>query len=274
MPTILPQFLHDLRRAEIVERMRTDPRTVGDLWLGLDRDAAMNVIEWGQADFDTPVGTFSAEDRVLLYAFWNQPRHLEELSDAFRQLFSENRPTEPLIVVDLGCGPFTGGLALAGQLGPGAQFDYIGVDRSRAMRRFGEDLATVAESMPAAPQIKRQWVSDVSCVAWDRPPSWRPVVVIVSFLLASPSLPVEVLVADLELLLTRLSRGEATVLYTNSPKWGPNRNYPAFRNALSNAGFQLVVEDTGSVETERRILALRYALFYRGRQQSLRLKGC
>ena len=69
MPTILPQFLHDLRRAEIVERMRTDPRTVGDLWLGLDRDAAMNVIEWGQADFDTPVGTFSAEDRVLLYAF-------------------------------------------------------------------------------------------------------------------------------------------------------------------------------------------------------------
>ena len=104
--------------------------------------------------------------------------------------------------------------------------------------------------------------------------SWRPVVVIVSFLLASPSLPVEVLVADLELLLTRLSRGEATVLYTNSPKWGPNRNYPVFRNALSNAGFQLVVDDTGSVETERRILALRYALFYRGRQQSLRLKGC
>ena len=32
----------------------------------------MEAVGWGQADFDEPVGALSAEDRVLLYAYWNQ----------------------------------------------------------------------------------------------------------------------------------------------------------------------------------------------------------
>ena len=112
MPVTLPQLLQDLRRTEIVERVQRDPRTRGDLVLGVDHRTAMEAIDWGQAEFDQPFGSLSAEDRVLLYAYWNQRRHLEELTEAFHQLFSTNRPTDPLIAIDLGSGPFTGGRTL------------------------------------------------------------------------------------------------------------------------------------------------------------------
>ena len=273
MPTMLPPFLQDLRRSEIVERVRRDSRTRDDLMLGVDHQTAMEAIDWGQADFDEPVGALSPEDRVLLYAYWNQLGHLEELSEAFRQLFGTNRPSEPLITIDLGSGPFTGGLALAGQLSSHERVDYIGVDRSKTMRRLGEQLATALESTHETPQVDRHWASDLHSVAWDDPLGWRPVIVIVSFLLASPSLEVETLLADLEHLLSRLSRGETSVLYTNSPKAGPNRRYPVFREGLTDRGFRLVAEDTGSVRTNRRVRELRYALFHRSRQRTLQLGG-
>lgn len=273
MPIRLPQLLRNIRTTEIVERVRKDPRTCGDHLFGVDRQTAMNAIGWGQAEFDEPVGSLSAEDRVLLYAYWNQLGHLEELSEAFMQLFAENPPTQPMIVVDLGCGPYTGGLALVGQLVTGELFDYIGVDRSGVMRNFGEHLAAAVDSVAGTPRSKRQWVADIADVTWCAPLSWRPVVVIVSFLLASPTLHVGALLAGLEQLLSRVSRGPTTVLYTNSPRVGPNRSYPAFRDGLLDAGFRLTADDTGPVHTERGKRVVRYALFHRNSQHRLQLGG-
>ena len=232
----------------------------------------MDVIGWGQAEFDQPVGTFSPQDRVLLYAYWNQPGHLAELSEAFRQLFAEHPPINP-IVVDLGCGPFTGGLALAGQIDPTERFDYIGVDRSRAMRELGEQLASALGSMRGTPRIKRYWADDIDGVCWQTRLGWRPVIVIVSFLLASRSLDVRTLIAGLEQLLSHISRGPTTLLYTNSPNAGPNRGYAVFRDALMEAGFRLMADDTGAVHTDRGTRKLRYALFHRHRQGTLALGG-
>ena len=227
----------------------------------------MDAIGWGQAAFDEPYGPLSPADRVLLYAYWNQLGHLEELSEAFQQLFGDGRPTEPFIVVDLGCGPFTGGLALAGQID---EFDYIGVDKSEAMRALGEQLATATESMSSV-RIGRQWVTDLEDVRWERALGWRPVIVIVSFLLASRSLRAEQLIEQLDQFLARLTQGPVTILYTNSPKAGPNRSYPRFRDALLGAGFALKVDDTGPVSTERRRREIRYALFHRPPQRTLPL---
>ena len=145
MPVELPQWLQDLRRSEIVERVRGDPRSTGGTYLGVSRDvAAREVVGGGQADFDQPWNGLSAADRVLLYAYFNQLGHLEELAEAFRMLFANGRRPENPIVVDLGCGPFTGGLAIAAALGREHRLDYIGVDRSRAMRELGERLASAA----------------------------------------------------------------------------------------------------------------------------------
>ena len=252
--------------------MRTDSRTIDPISpLGLDGQQAMEAINWGQADFDEPFGALSAEDRGLLYAYWNQKRHVEELSEAFRQIFSDGWPDQPLIVIDLGCGPFTGGLALAGQLPPTASLDYIGIDRSQAMRKFGERFACEVNATDGLPNIDHFWASSMADIKWPQPPGWRPILVIVSFLLASTSLDVECLIDGLNDFLGKIGRGETTLIYTNSSKQRPNRNFPAFQAALEQAGFQLKANNVGIVPTECRMLELRYALFHRTQKRTLRL---
>ena len=278
MPVELPPWLERLRRSEIIERVRNDPRSVGGTVLGVAHDVAQQeVAGWGQAEFDDPWGSLSSDDRVLLYAWFFQRGHLEELTEAFRLLFRTGPPGDEPVVVDLGCGPFTGGLAVAGVLGRGQRFEYIGVDRSRAMRCFGERLALAAERFPEMPRIERHWSADVSSVSWNPAPGWRPVFVIVSYLLASPTLDAVALIADLEKLLTKFGRGPVTVLYTNSTRDEANRGFPSFCTALHDAGFELFADDTGMIEIERgrstRRRRLRYALFHRRKQGTFRLRG-
>ena len=276
MPVELPQWLQDLRRSEIIERVHADPRSRGGTLLGVSRDvAAREVIGGGQADFDQPWNGLSASDRVLLYAYFNQLGHLEELAEAFRMLFADAPRPENPIVVDLGCGPFTGGLAIATALGHEQRLDYIGVDRSWAMHELGEKLATAVAELDETPRIDRHWSLDVSSITWGSVPGWHPVLVIVSYLLASPTLDAGELIGELEGLLAKIGRGPVTVLYTNSYRSEPNRHYPTFRSALQDAGFEPKVEDTGSIEVERRDVPrtryLQYALFHRGVQNTLRL---
>ena len=276
MPTEVPEWLMRLRRTEVTGRVNDDPRSIAGTTFGIDPATAVReVVGGGQADFDEPWCELSADDRVLLYAYYNQLRHLEELTEAFRTVFAGGPPDAEPIVMDLGCGPFTGGLAVSGVLGRGCGFDYIGVDRSQSMRRFGEHLACAAERLDEAPRIGRHWFSSVSAVEWCPAPGWRPVFVIVSYLLASPTLNAATLVAELKALLERLGRGPVTVLYTNSPRVEANRSFPPFRDALLAAGFSLFADDTGTIEIDRRDgprrRDLRYALFFRWEQRVLPL---
>ena len=272
MAVELPQWLQELRTTEVVCRVRDDLRSVHGSFLGLSRQGALDAIEWGQAPFDEPLGGLTAKDRVLLYAYFNQKGHLEELTEAFRMIFSNTAPENP-IVIDLGCGPATGGLAMAGVL-PSPVFDYIGVDSSKAMRSFGEHLASRA---PQLSDVRCHWASDLAAVEWDRAPGWRSVLIIVSYLLASPTLNPIRLVADLNELLAKLGKGRVTMLYTNSPTPKANLNLPAFRKALLEAGFDMPADGTGEIVVERwegdRSRPLRYAVFHRPAGRRLRLGG-
>ncbi len=273
MSTALPPMIESLRRSIVVEPLRNDPRHTVEGPLGLSSDAARAAIGWGQANFDKPHGELSSKDRVMLYAYWNQKRHLEELTEAFTQLYKQGRPKEPLIVIDIGCGPFTGGLALAGQLDSDGRFEYIGVDRSISMRQLGKRFAAAANDVEELPTINHCWFPTVSQIEWLSPPSWGEVIVIVSFLLASDSLDVEGLIEELHQLLPRISFGAVTVIYTNSDKEGPNYNFPTFKKALLSINFELIVnEKTGRIQTASRELRLRYALFRRQAQSTLPLK--
>jgi hypothetical protein len=248
--TILPPWLKTLRDSEIVGRVKNDPRTAAGKLLGVEPDRVKNeVICWGQADFDAPWEHLSADERALLYAYFNQLGHIEELTEAFRMLFAATRPTDPPIVVDLGCGPFTGGLAMAGVLGPELPFTYIGVDRAAAMHRLGEALAVAAERLDGMRDVQRLWSKDLASLRWVSPPSWPPVFVIVSYLLASPTLDATALITELEGLLAQLGRGPVTVLYTNSTTSQANRSFPTFRAALENAGFELAANDAGLIKS-------------------------
>ena len=274
---MLPEWLENLRRSEVTDRVRNDPRSVAGTALGIDsREATRDAAGWGQADFDEPWKNLSPDDRVLLYAHFFQRGHLEELIEAFGQLFGSGseRPENP-IVIDLGCGPFTGGLAIASQFPRDTQMEYVGVDRSGTMRQFGERLASVAENDRELPRIRRHWAADVTSVSWPSVPGWRPVIVIVSYLLASPTLDVAALVPDLNRLLAKLGRGSVMVLYTNSIRNEANRNYPTFRMMLLKQGFDMLREDEGAIGVERgqgaRTRRLRYALFHRPSQEILPL---
>lgn len=270
----LPGWLDALRRTEVGDTVRNLPETGGNYFHGLHKDEVVNqVIECGQADFDLPYKHLNGGDRALLYAYFNQLAHLEELQEAFTQLFGTRRPDQPLIVVDVGCGPFTGGLALAAVFGNDVPFSYVGVDRSLAMRELGERLARAAEGAGALNCAGRQWVQDLNAIEWVGAPGWRPVLVIASYLLASPTLDAEALVAELDVLCARFGRGPVTVLYTNSPKAQPNRSFGAFRVALEKRGFAVIADDLGSITIDRyegsRERKLRYALLHRGEQRIL-----
>ena len=77
MSIALPQWLEDLRHAEVVRRVGDDSRSVGDSLLGVSFEVArIEVVERGQANFDKPWGDLTPDDRVLLYAYCNQKGHL------------------------------------------------------------------------------------------------------------------------------------------------------------------------------------------------------
>ena len=266
------EWLQELRRVEITDRVAKDPRSQSDVLLGVPFNEAQRFIKGGQADFDAPFGPLSPDDRVLLYAYVNQRGHLEELIAAFKQHFGNSGPSNP-IVVDIGCGPFTGGLALAATLGENTSFDYIGIDRAESMRRFGERLAS-SDLMPVS--VTRQWASDIDYVKWTRP-GWREIIVIVSYLFASPTLDVGKMFSALNQLFDRLGQGAVTLLYTNSVHDQANLQYPSFKSKLEGAGFKVHAEGSGEILVERsgtlKPRPLRYALFRRPPGRTLPLEG-
>lgn len=267
----LPAWLEELRRDEVIGLVRGDPRSHGDLLLGMDMDEAVAAIGRGQADFTAARGNLSPDELALLYAYLNQKGHLEELVVAFGQLFAGAEPESP-VVLDIGSGPFTGGLALAAALGDDPCFDYIGVDRAESMRQLGARLAD-SDRLPG--RVTARWAPDIGAVDWPHRPGWREVIVIVSYLFASPTLDVEAMCRDLKDLLDRLGRGAVTLLYTNAAREAANRQLPEFRRLLEEAGFRAYVEDRGEIVVERRNVPrerqLRYALFRRPERRVLRL---
>ena len=258
-----PLWLNELRRKEVTDRVRKDPRSQGETLFGLEVNAAFERIGGGQANFVAQNGDLSPDDMALLYAYLNQKGHLEELVTAFRLLGAKGMPENP-IVVDVGCGPYTGGLALAAALGGKPCFDYIGIDEADSMRQLAAHLAC-SELVPA--RVTTRWATDISSVDWPHAPGWREVIVIVSYLFASRTLDVERMFEDLQLLLSRFGRGGVTLLYTNSAKETPNSKYPGFRTRLKEAGFQVYSDDQGEITVERdgrtKVRKLYYALFRR-----------
>lgn len=279
VPILLSEWLSSLRRRQIVDIVHSDPRTNDDrsLLLGVPKARIFSeVIEGGQADFAAPWEHLSPFERVLLYAFYNQKGHLEELTYAF-ELFlpaTAPRPENP-IVIDLGCGPYTGCLALASVLGRNAPFTYVGIDRASAMHDLGERLVLDAVQNEEMHDIERISAEHFHHISWFEPPRWRPVIIIVSYLMASPTLNVDDLATQLNRVLTRFGRGRVSLLYTNSIEPGRNRSFPTFRSRLESAGFVMRENGTESIIVDRyggiKAQTFFYALFHRAEQTKLSL---
>ncbi|TAM33250.1 MAG: hypothetical protein EPN68_01835 [Rhodanobacter sp.] len=242
--------------------------------LGWPRDTIFGqVISAGQADFDRPIGHLSSDDRALLYADFNQRRHLDELSHAFRQLV-DNRPLSAgLKILDLGCGPFTAGLSFAEVVGDTVPFRYFGVDRSSAMSRLGQTLADGARASGGLHELTSIWFGDNLANADFGPVRGEPTIIVASYLLASPTLDSRALVGELEDALNRVGPGMAAVLYTNSAMAVATQKYPAFKAALMERGFQEKVDCMERfTDTDKEPKQLHYALFVRPATTTIQIR--
>ena len=96
----LPDWLGELRRVHVTARVLDDPRSRDGTLFGMDMARAREAIGAGQADFDAPCSDLSPDDLALLYAYLNQKGHLEELVEAFGQLFADLKP--PHLAIEAG----------------------------------------------------------------------------------------------------------------------------------------------------------------------------
>ena len=260
------QWLENLRRSHIIDPVMSDPRETRMLntRLGLPTSWIFNqAIGGGQASFDEPLEGLSARDRVLLYAFFNQKSHINELVHAFEKLLTSPGDLRRATVVDIGCGPFTSGLALAEVVGSATPFRYFGVDTSHTMCSFGGELAEAAKAFGGlSPETAVRFFSSIDDVDFGTTRStWT--VVVLSYLLASKSIDVNVLVRQIVGACNRIGPGPVAVLYTNTSRKEAIEAYPAFQRAMTEAGFNVKNEDKEVLNLDGKERKLHYALFVR-----------
>jgi SAM-dependent methyltransferase len=262
-----PAWLTDLLQAEINDAINNDDRTTSTTFLGYPRDKVFaDIIEGGQADFDRPLPKWKLKpaDVVLLYAKYNQGRHLDELKHAFGSLLGPGKKIAKPTIIDIGCGPFTGGLAFAAIQNNVEQFRYFGVDRSTAMIQLGTSLADAAKKLGAFhPKTIIKFDTDLANFDFG-PIRGEMTIVIASYLLASSSLDVAPLVASVSDALARIGPGPCAVLYTNSSRPEARAKFPAFKEAFLQQDFKLVTEAIAPFHhTSKKVLDLHYALMLR-----------
>lgn len=266
---LTPPWLDAAIDDEILTKIDSDPRTLASpgTFLGWPKNKIfIDVLGFGQANFDASVGHLSPADRAVLYARYNQPRHLDELSDAFGKLLATSQYAGRPTILDLGCGPFTAGLAFAATFGPAKEFRYFGIDIATSMCELGARLAEAARRRHGLnPRTTCIFDDDLDNINFG---SIRGdlTVVVASYLLASPTLDVKVLVSKVLNALKRIGPGPAAVLFTNSAAPHLNTKYPEFRDSLVKAGFTVEADATELFLPTKNPKDLRYALFFRKAQ--------
>lgn len=130
----------------VINTLKNDPRTLSypELILGVTNDFIRNnIIEYGRSDFEQPSlfnQSFSKEDKVNLYCFYNMRKHYfsgVSIFDSYKEFFEielkqiSGRTT----FFDFGCGPLTSGIAFNQTFKHNNEFSmkYVGIDISNAM---------------------------------------------------------------------------------------------------------------------------------------------
>lgn len=118
-------------------------KTKGDLLIGYDKTTIRrDVLNYGKADFDVPFKNLNGSDKVLLYCYFNMKKHFFTSYSVFKKIWGTLekiflKVQQPVVFIDLGCGPLTSGLALGDlhfeETGKPLMFHYYGIDISTSM---------------------------------------------------------------------------------------------------------------------------------------------
>ncbi len=263
------QWYERVRRTYIIDPLNNDPRETGQRNSRLGKPSTWiftQAIGGGQANFDEPIENLSPRDRVMLYALFNQKGHVLELIHAFQKLIDYPQRMNNATILDIGCGPFTAGLALANVIGNEVAFRYVGVDTSEQMRAFGGELVEAARNEAGlSSEAQVYFTGSIDTFDFGQSRSgWT--VVVLSYLLASASLDIEQLVRQIVNVCRRIGPGPVAVLYTNSAQADRQKAFPEFQSRMVDTGFQCEVVDTELLTDGKRGRNIHYALFTRASQ--------
>lgn len=257
------RWLEDLRHNFIVKSIQSDERSVAGSLLGHTMNWAYTYgIGGGQANFDEAIDNLFPRDRAMLYAYLNQKAHVDELIHAFDKFAKPLDVARGATIVDIGCGPFTAGLALANVLGNGVSFRYFGVDHAASMRTLGSELATEVRKLGefnAATRIS--FHENLDAIDFGVQRSNELTVFVLSYLLASPTIDSEALVGEIARAREKIGWGVTVVLYTNSAKEGPRAQFPSFKNHMEAAGFNTLTDKTETFYDAGKDRDIHYAVF-------------
>lgn len=260
-------WLEKLRTRMIVRPIQTDARTLQDnphrRPLGKDVNWIFNhAIGGGQANFDAPIADLTSQDRVMLYAYLNQKAHVDELIHAFNQLLTNSKFPNNATIIDIGCGPFTAGLALANVVGDSVPYRYFGVDHSVSMCKLGSILAdAVTTERQFHPKTEIVFHQHIDGINFGEVKGSEIIIFVLSYLLASDSVDIEELAQQIKTARDKVGFGAAVLLYTNTGRERARIRYPDFRKSLTAVGF---IEQTEKVEVFKesdKDRLLHYALF-------------
>lgn len=256
-------WLEQLRTALIVRPVLDDARTRPNMPLGRTLDWSFNnAIGGGQADFDQPIENLTPLDRVRLYAYLNQKAHIDELIHAFTKLIPDSEKFKNATVIDIGCGPFTAGLALANVLGNSIVYRYFGIDHSSTMCEFGKELATSTFARGEFhPLTQIQFTQDIDKIDFGATRASEITIFVLSYLLASSSINIAELIDQISRCRNKIGLGPTALLYTNTSRDTARTLFPSFRQSLIAAGFQENTEETELFTDSDKDRTIHYALF-------------
>ncbi|WP_447735919.1 hypothetical protein [Pseudomonas shirazensis] len=257
------QWLEELRTRMIVRPIQEDERTRYGLPLGKEVSWIFNhAIGGGQANFDEPIGGLTPQERVMLYAYLNQKAHVDELIHAFAKLVPDLERFRNATVIDIGCGPFTAGLALANVVGAGVAYRYFGIDHSASMCEFGARLAARVEAINEFHSgTEVSFHQNIDEIDFGRIRGGEITIFVLSYLLASTSIDVDELVRQIKSAQKRVGLGATVLLYTNTGRESARKLYPDFCSKLTAAGFVEQIEEVELFKDSDKDRLIHYALF-------------
>jgi len=258
-------WLLQLRRDLIVSPLQSDDRSTPGKLLGKSMDWIFNVaISGGQANFDQHLDDLSPRDRAMLYAYANQKTHIDELTHAFEKFLASPGHINNATVLDIGCGPFTAGLAFANIVETQFPYRYFGIDHANSMLDFGNELAqeTIARGY-VHEDSKISFCDDLNEVDFGSLRAAETTIVVLSYLLASESIQARQLVEQIVDACNRISLGRVIVLYTNSARESARKNFTPFKDEMLQNDFQLKIEEIEQFEDATKPRLIHYAVFVR-----------
>lgn len=208
-----------------------------ELWGLSKKEILDDVLIRGRGDFTKNYGKISADDKVLLYCYFNLKKHFFTSYAVFQTVVSSlekfflNKAYKP-IFIDLGCGPMTSGLALADLIhtntGKGINFSYIGVDISNPMMRKAESFKSLnIFSTESTFTFVNNWNEIEPSLLNELAGKNNPIIFNASYLFASSSIDV----VDLGKYISDISKNFSNVFFVfqNPNRIDRNTKYEEFK---------------------------------------------